>query len=331
MITLMRTRVGADETVFMRYFLMNGLQFQNFDDTSYVNFYASSVFGKMARVILRPSQGKAFGRDIDRAIERCDESSAFIFNGRGINKSTAKTLSKLEKVYWYLPDFLPHREHRHIEEISSKIFFTKPEAYNVNRFLSAETRSKIENIYPTIFSQENEKRLILEKYNSSISRHKDVDLVFLGNHSKFKELQINEIASLTGRKISIVGGGWKSSTRISALGPIYGPSLEKFLSRAKIGIAIPDSRFGKIDPVTVRYFQYPLFGTLGIYFSNHYNRSLLYDGLEEYCFENFVEAVDRINGLLKLDQEKYFESLKQQIYWLNRHATSAEYIYSKLL
>ncbi|WP_133125995.1 glycosyltransferase family protein [Pseudohalioglobus lutimaris] len=239
-------------------------------------------------------------------------------------------MSNLDEVYWYLPDYLAHKEHKYLEEVATKIIFTKPSSYNEVRFRSSITVDKIVNICPTMFSFESEKIELQKRKFYRDLHEKSIDVVFLGNHSYNKELQISEIARLIRRKVYVIGSGWSDRNDIEAVGPIYGPALAEFLKKVKVGIAVPDSFGGTIDPITVRYFQYPLYGTLGVYSMNPYNRDLLNEKLLAYSFENFVEAADIIAEVLSMSGASYSQALAEQIAWLNSKATSAESVFSML-
>jgi hypothetical protein len=326
LVTFLRTQVGLDETVFFRYLLAKDIQFQNFDDTTFANFRASSVMMRLVRKMIRVQLTREMACEIEAQVRRNGISTAFIFNGRGFNQAVVDALSAVDKIIWYVPDCMEHTEHSYIEKVATKIICTKPRAFNKVRFKDPRTREKVMNINPTLFSTEAEKRSFTTVLEVCKPVERIVEIAFLGNYSSFKENTLVEIARLLRRKIYVVGAGWKSKENIMALGPIYGPHLKQFFSTVKVAIAISDSSDGVVDPITVRYFQYPVLGTLGVFFRNGYNREIFGSEMESFCFENLVEARDRIEAVLGLDENEYHHAMLLQARFVSNQTSSAEQI-----
>lgn len=324
LLTFMRTAVGLDETVFLKYLLGSDISFQNIDDQSWGNFNATSLKTRIGRTLLRRSLASEMAADIRHRIERNALTRAFIFNGRGFTREVSDALNGLDRVVWLNPDFLPHPEHTHLEKTASTVIFTKPAAYNQIRFGSKLEASTIVNINPVLFATDHDAAAFLTSFLPTPMSARGIDVAFLGNHSTAKAESLNELARLLRRKIVVVGGGWQSNSTIIALGPVYGPHLKGLFSDVKIAIAIPDAANTKIDPITVRYFQYPLLGTLPVLQRTSYNRNILGEELDAFCFENLVEAADRVNTILSMSDVEYEEALHKMASFSVNASPSAE-------
>lgn len=325
LLTFLRSQIGTDETVFLRYLLSEQVPFVNIDDTTFANFYASSLFGRLARRAVRNFTMDDMAAHVSHVCYRYGVDRVFIFNGRGINQRLIDSMPKGIPIVWLNPDFKRHAEHVHIENAATTILFTKPSSFNSVRFPNPEIRKKVRNITPVLFATRNEKAGEADGGLWTGLEDRDIPNIFLGNHSPFKSAMLEELSSLTGQEVTVIGAGWKKSPGIVPLGPIYGHAVSKILGRSKVAIALPDVANGELDPITVRYFQYPLLGTPAVFYVNDYNRFLLGE-LSEFCFENLPEAVLRIRRLTSLSPAKYREACSKQAEFVNKTAVSAEEI-----
>lgn len=323
LLTFLRSQLGTDETVFLRFLLSRQVPFVNIDDTTFSNFYASSPVGRLARRVLRNTMVDEMAAHVSQICLRYEVSRVFIFHGRGINQRLIEALPKGIPIVWLNPDFQQHKEHACLENAATTILYTKPSDFNSVRFTRPEIRNKIVNITPVLFSAGNEKAGEAGGGLWSDLGQRDIPNVFLGNYSSFKSAMLEELSCLSGQAVTVIGAGWKKSRGIVPLGPIYGQAVSKILSRSRAAIALPDVAAGGIDPITVRYFQYPLLGAPAVFYVNDYNRSLLGE-LSEFCFENLPEAVLRIRHLTSLSPQSYREACRRQADFVNATAGSAE-------
>ena len=130
-------------------------------------------------------------------------------------------------------------------------------------------------------------------------------------------------------KIAVVGTGWSDDNFIVNIGPIYGNALFDFFSKVNIGIAITDSSNNLIDPITLRYFQYSMNNTMPIFYINNYNRDIFSD-FQNLCFENFVEASDRINYIDNLNSKDYKKLLNRVNNFFFKNLKSVEDLMASL-
>ncbi|MFG6547045.1 hypothetical protein ACGYLM_18480 [Sulfitobacter sp. 1A10445] len=329
--TFMRTTIGLDETVFLKYFLSDGVDFQNIDDMHFANFQAGSLLTRVGRRLLRTQLSADMVATVRRQIDRGHARRAFIFNGRGFNNEIATALEGLEHITWFNPDFLRHAEHAHVERVATRIISTKPADYNAKRYANCRPRDGIVHINPVIFSTDHEADLFLQSLRPNPIDQRPIDVGFLGNCSPSKRETIEELARLIKRRITVVGAGWRSNERVEALGPIYGPPLKAIFENTKVGLAFPDIGDGVVDPITVRYFQYPILGTLPILQRNGLNRSILDPGLDAFCYENLVEAADRVEATLAMSRETYDASFRELAAFSVKSTLSAERVCRELV
>lgn len=326
-LTFLRTKIGLDEQPFIKYFQNSKNIFVNIDDTEYTNFNTNNLILRVLRKLLRGKLEHDLYKHTKKILETFDITDVFIFNGKGISKKTAKLLKKKsKKIYWYFPDFIRHRDFYHLEEISSKIFFPKPKEYNSQIFNSIYLH-KINNIFPIFFSDNYEKKFFFNEFKTKKISYKKYKLGFLGNFSKFKYNCLVEISKLNKTKIAVVGYGWFDNDHIINIGPVYGSAIFNFFKTVKIGIAIIDSLKNEIDPLTLRYFQYSLNMCVPIMYVNNYNRQI-FEEFKHLCFENFVEANDKIDQIDKLSLSKYQNEIVKFNTFLFKNLRSVEDILS---
>jgi hypothetical protein len=323
LLTFLRTQIGTDETVFLRFLLSRQVAFVNVDDTTFSNFNATSLHARLARRVVRRTMMGEMALHVRHICSAYGVSRVFIFNGRGIDRRTIQALPANIPIVWLNPDSHRHAEHRYLEEVATRILLTKPESFNFIRFPHSVTREKVVNIAPVLFADRSEKAGKLGSALWSGPDERDIPMVFLGNYSVFKGTMLEEISTHVGLPVTVIGSGWRESRGILPIGPIFGHAISRILSRSKVAIALPDVVDGEMDPITVRYFQYPLLGAPAVYYVNDYNRSLLAE-LSDFCFENLPEAALRIRHILSLGPQEYRTICCRQASFVNVTASSVE-------
>lgn len=328
-LTFFRTKIGLDEEVFIKFFDSKNQNFINFDDTNYSNIITKNIFIKLVKKIFRNKLENDLLFDVKKILDNFNVTHVFIFNGKGISKKLSLILkSRVRYIYCYFPDYIKHKDIHHLEDIAKTIIFPKPATYNKIIFKDKNIK-KITNIFPVFFSTRKNKLDFFKKLKEQNTFKKKYKLGFLGNFSKFKYNSLAEISKLNNTKIAVVGTGWSDDNFIVNIGPIYGNALFYFFSKVNIGIAITDSSNNLIDPITLRYFQYSMNNTMPIFYINNYNRDIFSD-FQNLCFENFVEASDRINYIDNLNSKDYKKLLNRVNNFFFKNLKSVEDLMASL-
>lgn len=115
------------------------------------------------------------------------------------------------------------------------------------------------------------------------SEERPFDVIFVGNHSAYKEEWIADLAHrLPNLKIAIAGRRWRPdpawiTPNTVIAGPLTGDAMSRAIGHARIGLAIhhgPGGRQGWQDDVSTRTFEIPACGTFMLHIDNSHVRSL---------------------------------------------------------
>lgn len=133
------------------------------------------------------------------------------------------------------------------------------------------------------------------------------DLVFIGNHSAYKQGWIEAIlAKLPPLNVAIAGNRWSriaanGSTIFRSGGPLTGDLMSRTINHARICLALhhgPGGPQGWSDTISARSFETPACGTFMLHIDNPDIRRLFEVGEEIDVFASPVEAAEKISHYL---------------------------------
>jgi spore maturation protein CgeB len=135
------------------------------------------------------------------------------------------------------------------------------------------------------------------------------DVIFIGNHSPYKEAQLRAIAtSCPDVTFAVVGGPAWAKTQTSALantvigGPLAGTAMTRAVQNARIALAIHHGEAtdgsGWADAVSTRTYEIAASGTFMLHVDNPEVRSLFEVGREIDTFVDPTEAARKITQWL---------------------------------
>lgn len=331
LLTFMRAKIGADETVFFKYFFDHNIDFTNIDDTTYSNFNATSNLLRTIRRLLRPLCEQELCKAARQIIKKTSPKLYFIFNGRGINQKVLAEIPQFAKVIFFNPDFVRHKEHEAIIKRANIIISTKPpkDTTELSAVQFICNDKEFLHINPIMFATKTERLSLLKDRHLPALSTREIKFAFLGNFSKFKRNFLRKLSEVFGEKIIVIGEGWTNDENLQTLGPIYGSALSAIFSNVQLAISIPDAVGDAIDPITVRYFQYPILGAPSIFFANDLNRNLL-ENVSQFCFANLTEAKLIVERFRKFDEQDYSNELALQTRFVVNNTLSAEELFLKL-
>lgn len=133
------------------------------------------------------------------------------------------------------------------------------------------------------------------------------DLVFIGNHSTYKQDWIEAIlANLPPLRVAIAGNRWSriaanGSAIFPSGGPLTGDLMSRTINHARICLALhhgPGGSHGWSDAISARSFETPACGTFMLHIDSPDIRRLFEIGEEIDVFDDPVEAAEKISYYL---------------------------------
>lgn len=133
----------------------------------------------------------------------------------------------------------------------------------------------------------------------------DFDIAYVGNHSPHKHAAILALAAARPNlRIGISGHGWEPDARWQTFAPFVGEEMNRFLSRAKIALAVhygPHGSQGWEDTTSARTFEIPACGVFMLHPDNAEVRSYFEPEDEIGVFRDHDDLVAQVDRWLADD------------------------------
>jgi hypothetical protein len=245
--------------------------------------------------------------DVETVLNNLDDiSHVIVFNGRGLNKKIIELISRFHLIF-IMPDWIIHSNIQlELAKYADRIIWTKPKS-SVQYHPFKQWIDKLEYINPMLIETVSERnRFTEEEVSKEVITERSLSLGFLGHFSPWKFSMLTSLSEASGEVITVVGEGWKSNNNFHALGKLYGHGLKAVFNNVKVSIAIPDlHNRSEIDPITVRYFQYPFLGSPAIYYRNDLNAAAFTDEIRPFTFASSVEFAQLFDRIRDMDSNNY--------------------------
>jgi hypothetical protein len=307
-LTVCRPFSGGDEALIPHYFERLGFRVHNFDDRVYGQHSAPSLMARINRRLMRNQANFEMNKDLSDYITFAKPKILFIFKGHGISPETVQNAKKygVRTVLFY-PDLDPSFGGPDLLKICREVdlfFHTKLD--KIEYFKDTIRPDAIGIPYPY-----NESDLITPKKNL-----KGLDILFVGNYSKSKQVGLSEISSALDFNIHIAGEGWSNSRpdRAILLGPVYGAALLNLASTARASIGLLQEALipgGEGDVLTSRSVLLPVMGVPIVHVRNKFSE-WLYDGDDRVLFNSYADCAKKMNIILENEDLRIDVALSQQ-------------------